>query len=373
MRNFRRFKDPGVKTPSKDEFAWPASGEANRPAGIRPIDAEREDRGPEASDVDGEESGRKSSAWRNSLILIAGVIAVCLFSFVGYSWWTDARQFEDTDDAFIDTHIVYVSPQISGQVTAVRVNDNQLVHKGDVLVELSSADAQERLNQIQAEKAHAETQYQQALDSQRGASAQAQNAASELARYRLLQRTMPAAVSQEQIDQATAVDSNAAAQRDSAEQQVSGAMAQINDFDAQLSAAKTNFTYTRIVAPIDGHIAQRDVATGDYVSLGQQMLAIVPLQLWVTANFKETQFADMRVGQRVTIKADACGSAELIGHIDSIQRGSGQAFEILPPENATGNYVKVVQRVPVKILLDKIPPECSLGPGMSVVPRVKVR
>ena len=258
-------------------------------------------------------------------------------------------------------------------MTAVRVNDNQLVHKGDVLVEINSADAQARLNQIQAEKAQAETQYQQSLDTQKGAAAQAENAERELARYRQLQRTLPAAVSQQQIDQATAADDNAAAQRDAAHQEVSGAIAQINDYAAQIATAQLSLSYTRVVAPIDGHIAQRDVAAGDYVLLGQQMLAIVPLQLWVTANFKETQFADMRVGQSVTVKVDACGSAELLGHIESIQRGAGQAFEILPPENATGNYVKVVQRVPVKIALDKIPPDCPLGPGISVVPRVKVR
>ena len=103
------------------------------------------------------------------------------------------------------------------------------------------------------------------------------------------------------------------------------------------------------------------------------MLAIVPLQLWVTANFKETQFADMRVGQSVTVKVDACGNAELIGHIDSIQRGAGQAFGILPPENATGNFVKVVQRVPVKIVFDNTFANCPIGPGLSVEPSVRVR
>jgi membrane fusion protein (multidrug efflux system) len=103
------------------------------------------------------------------------------------------------------------------------------------------------------------------------------------------------------------------------------------------------------------------------------MMAIVPLQLWVTANFKETQLALMRVGQKVRIEVDACGDRKVKGHVDSIQRGAGQAFGILPPENATGNYVKVVQRVPVKIVLDRVPRNCVLGPGMSVEPTVKVR
>lgn len=358
----------------KDEYDWSEISDALRPAGFRPSE-ERRDRvaGPTEEGAEDRTDRRKSSIFRNVLILFGTVAALVLLSLGGLNWWMDARQYEVTDDAFIDTHIVYVSPQIAGLVTAVRVNDNQLVHKGDVLVEIDSADAQARLSQIQAAKAQAETQYQQALDSERGAVAQAENAERVLARYRLLQRTLPAAVSQQQIDEAVAADSNAAAQRDAAGQQVSGAMAQINSFVAQITAAQLSLSYARVVAPIDGHIAQRNVAAGNYVLLGQQMLAIVPLQLWVTANFKETQFADIRVGQKVTIGVDACGNEVLTGHIDSIQRGAGQAFEILPPENATGNYVKVVQRVPVKIALDSVPLDCPLGPGISVVPRVKVR
>ena len=355
--------------PDNDEYALAEGGAAHRTAGFGSQGRDRVASAAEQS-VGG---GHQASIFRNPITLIGAVIAVVLLAFDGLSWWAYARQFEDTDDAFIDTHIVYVSPQIAGQVIAVRVNDNQLVHKGDVLVEINSADAQARLNQIQAGKAQAGTQYQQALDIEKGAAAEAESAEHALARYRLLQRTLPAAVSQQQIDEAVAADSKAAAQRDAAEQQISGTMAQINNYDAQIATAQLSLGYTRVVAPIDGHIAQRGVAAGDYVLLGQQMLAIVPLQMWVTANFKETQFADMRVGQSVTVKVDACGSSELTGHIDSIQRGAGQAFQILPPENATGNYVKVVQRVPVKIALDWIPPDCPLGPGISVEPRVKVR
>ena len=137
--------------------------------------------------------------------------------------------------------------------------------------------------------------------------------------------------------------------------------------------ARLNLGYAHIVAPVDGHVVQRTVALGNYVTPGQQLMAIVPLQVWVTANFKETQLAHMRAGQPVTVDVDACPDADLRGHVDSIQRGAGQAFGILPPENATGNFVKVVQRVPVKIVLDRLPHNCPLGPGMSVMPSVKVR
>src|SRR5262249_22407798 len=140
----------------------------------------------------------------------------------------------------------------------------------------------------------------------------------------------------------------------------------------ELATAQLNLGYVHVVAPADGRITQRTVAIGDYVQPGQQLLDIVPHDVWVTANFKETQLAHMRVGQPVTVTIDSCG-VKLPGHIDSIQTGAGQAFGLLPPENATGNYVKVVQRVPVKILLDHLPDNCVLGPGMSVEPRVKVR
>ena len=304
------------------------------------------------------------------LALLVIVILLCVAALI---WWLNARQFEDTDDAFIDTHILHVAPQIAGQVIAIHVTDNQLVHKGDVLAELNPQDAQARLDQVQAQGAQAETQYQQALASQTGVLAQARNAADDLARYHALQQTNPQAVAQQQVDQAVATDRNARAQVAGAQAQVEGARAQIKTLQAQIAAAEINLSYAKITAPEDGHVTQRSVALGNYVTPGQDMMTIVPLQLWVTANFKETQLDFMRPGQPVTVAVDACGEADVRGHVDSVQRGAGQAFGILPPQNATGNYVKVVQRVPVKIMLDRVPPYCTLGPGMSVEPTVKVR
>jgi membrane fusion protein (multidrug efflux system) len=304
------------------------------------------------------------------LVLLVIVILACVAALI---WWLNARQFEDTDDAFIDTHILHVAPQIAGQVIAIHVTDNQLVHKGDVLAELNPQDVQARLDQVQAQGAQAETQYQQALASQTGVLAQAKNAADDLARYHALQQANPQAVAQQQVDQALATDRNARAQVAAAAAQVEGARAQIKTLQAQIATAQINLSYTRITAPEDGHVTQKSVALGNYIVPGQDLMTIVPLQLWVTANFKETQLDLMRPGQPVTVAVDACGDADVRGHVDSIQRGAGQAFGILPPQNATGNYVKVVQRVPVKIMLDRVPPYCTLGPGMSVEPTVKVR
>jgi membrane fusion protein (multidrug efflux system) len=346
--------------------------------------SEQREQGPE----DRERGAKKTrNFFANPLVRLLGVVILVVIIAVGILWWLNARQYENTDDAFIDTHIVQVAPQIAGQVSHVYVTDNQFVKAGQPLVDLNSADEQSRLDQILAQQAQAEMQIAQAratetgaAATETGAAATAQNASRDLARYQFLERTTPAAVAQQQVDQAEATAKSAAAQREAARAQINGAHAQIKGAEAQIKVLKAqetqagiNLGYTHIAAPVAGHIAQKSVALGNYVTPGTQMMAIVPLQIWVTANFKETQLARMRVRQPVTLSVDACPDADIRGHIDSIQRGAGQAFGILPPENATGNYVKVVQRVPVKIVLDRVPRDCPLGPGMSVEPDVKVR
>jgi membrane fusion protein (multidrug efflux system) len=348
-----------------------------------------------------ENVGRKRSFFRRPMIFLGGAALVLLAVLAGVLWWLDARKYETTDDAFIDARVVRVASQIAGEITRVDVDDNQQVQPGQALVEINPADPRSRLAQAIAQEAQAETalgqaraqisvaeaNYQQALATAAGARAQAQNAERELARYHALVAINPRATAQSQVDQAetqarnTADQANAAAkqadaiaaQRDSTAAQLKGARAQIEALRAQVAEARINLGYTHIVAPVEGHIAQRTAAIGTYVAPGQQMMAIVPLQIWVTANFKETQLAYMRAGQAVDIRVDACPNIKVSGHVDSIQRGAGQAFALLPPENATGNYVKVVQRVPVKIVLDTVPRDCPLGPGMSVEPTVKVR
>ncbi len=159
-----------------------------------------------------------------------------------------------------------------------------------------------------------------------------------------------------------------------AESERADADAEVARLSAELDQAKLNLTHATIVAPVDGRITNKNVEVGQYVDVGQSILAIVPNQLWVIANYKETQLDAIRPGQPVEIGIDAYPDLKLKGHVDSIQRGSGAAFSLLPPQNATGNYVKVVQRVPVKIVLDEMPDaKHPIGPGMSVVPEVKVR
>jgi len=369
--------------------------------GDGPSDADKADAAPDdGDDSQADAKPHKGLLQRPVLLVVIGTILILALAG-GVLFWLHARQFQSTDDAFIDAHIVRLAPQTSGRVTQVLIGDNQRVEAGQTLVVIDSADAETRVAQAQAQRAQAQAQvdnarvsiatnqaaYQQAQADLAAAQVQAENAARDLARYRLLQSLNPAAVAAQQLDQAQTQARQTAAQRDSAakaakgradqirasQTQVSAGEDQVRAAQAQLNEVGINLGYSRIVAPVAGHVAQMSVAAGNYVQPGTEMLAIVPLDIWVTANFKETQLDLMRPGQKVALKVDACPGDKIEGHVDSIQRGAGQAFAILPPENATGNYVKVVQRVPVKILIDNPPKDCPLGPGMSVEPQVRVR
>ncbi|HKT53571.1 MAG TPA: HlyD family secretion protein [Caulobacteraceae bacterium] len=329
-------------------------------------------------------------------------MAVLVALIGGFIWWLHARNFESTDDAYVDGHVVRVAPQIAGQVVQVYVDDNTPVKTGQPLLRIDPSDPRARVDQALAQEAQAKAQiaqaqaqirvsqaaFDQASAAAAGAAAQATNAAKDLGRYRYLVSAQPNAVAPEQVDQATATAQNTAAQRRAATDQARGAKAQIAAAQTQITAAQAqlknaaaqaeqaqiNLNYTELYAPFAGHVTQKNVAVGGYLQPGQQVMAIVPQTLWITANFKETQLDHMRPGQRVDIRIDAFPSVTFEGHVDSIQRGAGQAFALLPPENATGNFVKVVQRVPVKIVIDRPDPRnYPLGPGMSAEPRVRVR
>ena len=379
----------------KDERSYRAQSDPRLGGGDKAYNANDED-----EDKD-EDKPEKKGLLQRPILLISGAVIFLIAIVGGLLFWLNARHYQTTDDAFVDTHIVRLAPQIAGRVSRVLVNDNQLVGVNQPLVTIDSADVETRVAQAQAQKAQAQAQvdnarvqisvnqasYEGALADAKAAAAQADNAARDLNRYLTLQRLNAAAVAQQQLDQAATQARQTAAQLDSAiktakakADQVNASRTQVASGEDQVRAAQSvlneadiNLGYARIVAPETGHIAMKTVAVGNYVQQGTQLMAIVPLNIWITANFKETQLALMRPGQKATVKVDACPKADIEGHVDSIQRGAGQAFGILPPENATGNYVKVVQRVPVKIVLDRLPGDCPLGPGMSVEPKVRVR
>jgi membrane fusion protein, multidrug efflux system len=427
---------------------------------------------------------------RPAVLAVAGVILV-VSAILGLRYLLYARSHESTDDAFIDGHIIQISPKVSAYVAKIYITDNQHVKAGDLLVELDPRDYEIKLQQAKAaldagRARHTEAQTtvsltratgaaniqqaaatvrqaRSAVESSRAAAAsdqsrasqassaiataqanlqqsraqvlaaeaEATRAAADVVRYQALYSKDE--ISKQQVDQAVASERTANAQLDAARQKVVAMNAQVNEarsaeaaavsqarrsetqitgsqagvgeatgrleqantssqqvavaeaqaktaganieeLEAQVAQAEVQLSYTKIYATEDGRVTRKSVEEGALVQVGQPLLAIVPGEVWVTANFKENQIGRMVPGQLVEITVDAYPDRTFKGHVDSIQAGTGARFSLIPPENATGNYVKVVQRVPVKIMFDEPPdPKHMLSPGMSVIPEVAVR
>jgi membrane fusion protein, multidrug efflux system len=365
-------------------------------------------RGDQDDDEDEKEDGEDKGPplFKRPLFWVILIVVLAVVLIGGILFWLHERQYESTDDAFVDAHVVRLAAQVSGQLTAVAASDNRHVRAGTLLATIEADATQASVSQARAQALQADAQIaqgeaqvvsaraqqRQAVAQAREPQAQSAKASADLRRYLALQKLDSDAVSGTQIDQARAQAESAAsqavaarrqienaiAQVSAAQKQVEGARAQKKAAEAQIASAGVNFKHLDIRAPVDGQVVNRSVNIGSYVSPGTQLMAIVPDQIWITANFKETQLTHMGIGQPVDIAVDAYPGVHFSGHVDSIQRGAGQAFALLPPQNATGNYVKVVQRVPVRILFDTRdgsadPHRFAIGPGMSVVPTVKVR
>ena len=341
----------------------------------------------------------KPPLWKRPLFVLIAIVVVIALLVIGTIALIDSRHHETTDDAFIDGTASQIAAQAAGRVSRLYVNDNQQVHRGDPLVDIATADIVAKVDQAKAGVLTAQSQAQQALaqvEGQKANAAQAAanarqaeaeytNAQQDLARFRGVD---PDAVSRQQYDQAVAQARSARAKLDAAhategtaQAQVKAALANVGVAQAQVATAQADLEtaniqlgYAHVVAPIDGRITKRAVDVGNVISVGQPILAIVSTDLWVTANYKETQLKKMRVNQAVTITIDAVPDVRFAAHVQSFQRAAGSYFSALPAENATGNYVKVTQRVPVKIVFDH-PEELqkyNVGPGMSVKPSVAV-
>ena len=434
---------------------------------------------------------RKRPLYRRPAFLIGASIVLLLALLLGGRYWIYARSHESTDDAFIDGHIVQVSPKVSGYVLKVYVTDNQNVNTGDLIAELDPRDLQAKVDQAKAaltagvsQQKQAQTQVsltrattranvrqasagvqqarsgvtgaragaasersrttqssagvnaaeanmQQARAQLTAAQAEAARANADVQRYQTLfdkdevsrqrldqaiaaARTANAqveaanervAAAEAQVSEARAATSAQAENARRAESQVSGARAQVNEALGRLAQANTapqqvavseaqaasaganlaqlqaavdeaelQLSYTKIYAPETGRVTRKSVEVGALVQVGQPLLAVVPGDVWVTANFKESQIGEIRPGQPVDVTVDAYPGKVFKGHVDSIQSGTGARFSLIPPENATGSYVKVVQRVPVKIVFEpnQIDSQHLLAPGMSAVPEVKI-
>jgi len=326
--------------------------------------------------------GARLRARRGLVVAIVVGSAIAILAIL--LWWLHARNYESTDDAFIDTRTVQISAQVAAAVVDVPVTDNQSVEAGTELVRLDNRDyiaqrdqAQASVDDFQAQITAQQAKVDQAEKQVAQAQATLTFAQQQAERYERLAQQGSGTVEQAQqyhsnLLQAQASLAAAQANAAATEKQIGVLEAQLESARAQLEQAQTNLSRTIITAPVAGRVTQLTAAKGAYAAVGQTLMMFVPRDVWVTANFKETQLDLMRPGQPVSIEIDAYPDRTFEGHIASIQAGSGTAFSLLPAENATGNYVKIVQRVPVKIVFNKRP-DVLLGPGMSVVPTVKVR
>jgi len=347
-------------------------------------------------------------------VILIGTVVFFALLFAGLGYLAESLTHESTDDAFLDAHFISIAPKVAGQVKTVEVNDNQAVKAGDLLVEIDPRDLAVQLEQKQAalnaaranldllkasfELRHtqigtAEATMKQSAAEVAAAEATAEKAKADLKRAEELIQNH--AISPQEFDSAKAAAMAAEANLKAAQERTTSDQSKVTEAKAQLEtsrkalewgeaqahqaesdvqAAELNLSYARVPAPADGYVTKKAVESGDYIQVGQKLMALVPSELYVTANYKETQVEHMRPGQPVRITVDSAGGRVFTGHVESIMAGSGARFSLLPPENAVGNYVKVVQRIPIKILFDE-PVEAGhvLGPGMSVVPSVHVK
>ncbi len=388
--------------PSGDNSRPPAAERADKK-----VDSSDGGKAPDQSDDKAQEhADQEVRKKRRPLIMTIGTVIVLLLIAGGLYYWITTRNLESTDDAYTDGRAITIAPQVSGVVLSLDVNDNQFVKKDQLLIHIDPRQFVNDRDQAEGALATAKAQYEGlqlgAEIARKNFPAQLQQAQAQLANAKAnlfraqadydRQKSLPkAATSQQEVDAATAALKQAEAQVALAEAQVvqnSPVPQRIGESDAQvgqlkgqieqaqgrLDQANLNLSWTLVKAPQDGWITKRNVEAGNYVTAGQQIFSIVAPEVWITANFKESQLAYMRKGQPVRITVDAYPALNLRGHVDSIQLGSGSKFTAFPPENATGNFVKVVQRVPVKIVIDSgLNPDVPLPLGISVEPTVTVR
>ena len=327
---------------------------------------------------------------RLAVLLVVAVAAVAW----GAHWWTAGRFVEDTDDAYVGGDVTVISSKVAGYVQAVAVADNQAVRRGDLLVRIDDRDYRAALARAQAGVAAAQAllgniaandQLQRSVIAQAdagvsAASAESTRAKLDDARYSDLASRSAVSMESAQRAQAAAQTAQAGQARAAATQQ--GARRQLGVIDSQrkqaeaalaqaqaeLDVAKLNLSYTELRAPVDGVVGNRRARSGAYATSASQLLVVVPSHgLWIDANFKEDQLAQLRVGQAVDVQADAVPGRRFKGHVASLAPATGAQFSVLPPENATGNFTKIVQRVPVRIVLDGQDGDLDLlRPGLSV-------
>ncbi len=337
---------------------------------------------------------------RRGALALALLAGTALAGSYGHSWWTTGRYLETTDDAYVKADYTTVAPKVAGYIGAVLVQDNQPVTSGEALARIDDRDFRTALAQANAEvdaaaaavrNLDAQIGLQQSLIAQAEAAVEVSQSALTFAdadadRYRDLVKTGSGTVQRAQQTESTRGQAVAQLQRDKAGQLAAQkkvsvlttereqARAQLDRSKALANQAELNLGYTTIRAPVDGTVGARSLRLGQFVSAGTQLMAVVPLQAtYIVANFKETQLTFVRDGQPVTVRVDSFPDLRLKGHVDSVSPASGLEFALLPPDNATGNFTKIVQRIPVKIALDDANMAGLLRAGMSVEPTINTR
>ena len=325
-----------------------------------------------------EKDTRKLPIKKRYLFMFLTLIGIILGIYYIY----DLMGYQSTDDAYVETTTVSVSPKVSGQIAKVLVKDNQPVKAGDIVAIIDQEDYKVKLAQAKASYERAILNQNNAHANLNAANSEIELAQKDVERYENLYKA--GAVSKQTLDKARTNLDAVRARQTVAEQSIFStnpannakvADADLNVLKAQLDAAQLAYDYTYIKAPIDGTVSNKRVEVGMMVQPGTPLFVVVPDNVWVVANFKETQLEKMKKGMNVDIKVDTYPHKIFKGKVDSIQRSSGAKSSLFPPENAVGSFVKIVQRIPVKILFtEKIDPnEYAIIPGMSVVPKVKIR
>jgi membrane fusion protein (multidrug efflux system) len=358
-----------------------------------------EDHDVEHADDERRDEPSKGMLRRHPLAFVGGLILLFVALPTGYVYWDYASHYESTDDAFIAARQFPIAPKVPGYLTAVPVTDNEHVVAGQVIARIDDRDYSNALAEAKAQVAAARANIEN-IDAQivvqqaqiRANQAQVDQAQAALVfaqqqakRYQELAATALAGtvqdaqrytsgLSQQQAAVESAQATLALAQRqiEALKAQRSSAVANLGLRKAQRDQAQLDLSHTIVKADQPGRVVQLSAAIGEYAQPGTNLTMFVPDDIWVWANFKENQLDHMRPRQRVTLEIDAYPERTIRAHVDSVQPGSGTAFSLLPVENATGNYVKIVQRVPVKLVMNDPPGDVALGPGMSVVPTVRI-
>jgi membrane fusion protein, multidrug efflux system len=381
--------------PSENEVASLRAISPSR-ARIEALSPEPEAPPPENAHIEG--GARNGLLMRHPIAYALGLALLIVVAGLGYLYWDHAQHFETTDDAFIAARQFSIAPKVAGYITAVPVTDNQHVKAGDVIARIDDRGFRVALQQAEAQVGVAAANIQ-TIDAQidvqqsqiAAAQAQVEQAQAALvfaqqqaARFENLAKTGYGTVQNEQqftsqLHQQQSALASAQSNLNVVQRQIESLRAQRKSAEANLAQAQAqrnqaqlNLSYTTVTADQPGRVVQLSGAVGEFAQAGTALTMFVPDEIWVAANFKETQLNAMRPGQSATIEIDAYPNRPITGEVASVQPGSGTAFSLLPAENATGNFVKIVQRVPVKIVMGNAPADVALGPGMSVVPTVRV-